>query len=111
MSVEQSPPNLPKDAAQANAAQRASTAPLLVLFIAGDAGAWRIDRITPVAGESLATASRLDVIEGNSTTHRLPAVWALRGATSNTRYASGLSLISCLRGRRALAARPQRELR
>jgi hypothetical protein len=85
MNVEKNP-NPSKDATQAHAAVRAATAPLLVSFIAGDVGPWHIDRITPVAGESLATASRLDVIEGNSTTHQLTAVWALRGATSNTRY-------------------------
>ena len=86
MNVEKNCPSLPKDAAQAHAAQRAATTPLLVSFIAGDVGAWRIDRITPVSGKSLATASRLDVVEDNSAMLGLPAVWALRGATRNTRY-------------------------
>jgi hypothetical protein len=86
MNVEMNSPDPPRDAAQAHTVQRAATAPLLASFIAGDVGPWHIDRMTPVAGESLPTASRLDVIEGNSTTHQLTAVWALRGATSNTRY-------------------------
>lgn len=93
MNVEKNCPSLPKDAAQAHAAQRVATTPLLVSFIAGDVGAWRIDRITPVSGKSLATASRLDVVEDNSAMLGLPAVWALRGATSNTRYTTRAELL------------------
>ena len=92
MNVEENRPNPPKDAAQAHPAQRTATPPLRVSFIAGDVAVWLIDRITPVTGKSLAAASRLDVIEGNRTTHRLPAVWALRGATSNTRYTTRAEL-------------------
>src|SRR5258708_7961199 len=49
--------------AQLQSTQRAATAPLLVSLVAGNIGAWRIDRITPVAGENLAGAPRLNVIE------------------------------------------------
>jgi hypothetical protein len=71
MNVEKNPLDPPKYVAQP--AQRAATVQLLGSFIAGDVGARSIDRIDAVAGESLATASRLDVIEGNSATRRLPA--------------------------------------
>ena len=38
--------------------------PLLVAFVAGSSGIWRIERITAVAGESLPPAEQLAVIEG-----------------------------------------------
>jgi Chlorite dismutase len=66
--------------------QRAATAPLLVSFAAGGVGAWRVERITPVIGESLAEADRLNVTEGHTSLDRQPATWTLRGSISNTRY-------------------------
>jgi hypothetical protein len=60
--------------------------PLTVTFAAGAHGAWRIERIAPVIGESLAVADRLAVIEGAAAVP--PSRWALRGITSNTRYAT-----------------------
>jgi hypothetical protein len=74
------------DAPRSLTAQQAANSPLLVSFAAGDIGAWRIERITPVIGQSLAGASRLNVIEGADAVHRPTAVWALLGSTSNTRY-------------------------
>lgn len=53
-------------------------------FAAGAFGAWRIERITPVIGEGLATAPRLQVVEGGNSPNEPPPVWALRGTTSNT---------------------------
>jgi chlorite dismutase len=73
--------------------------PLTVTFAAGSVGAWRVERIAPVIGESLPAAKRLAVIEGASA---LPSAssWSLRGVSSNTRYAT--------RGEvNALAARQQ----
>jgi hypothetical protein len=62
--------------------------PLLVSFTAGDNGHWNIDKVSPVVGESLSPAARLDVIEGaDSHTFGQP-VWRLIGATSNTRYST-----------------------
>jgi len=60
--------------------------PLLVSFTAGDAGAWTIDQLTPVRGETLALAARLDVLEGSGSAPAPDAVWQLRGTTSNLRY-------------------------
>ena len=58
--------------------------PLTVSFVAGHHGPWRIERITAVAGESLAEARHLAVTEG--ATPPANGAWTLRGATSNTRY-------------------------
>jgi chlorite dismutase len=60
--------------------------PLLVTFTAGAAGAWAIDRITPVVGESLAPGTRLAVAEGADAAASSDAAWSLRGTTSHMRY-------------------------
>src|ERR1700733_2147972 len=78
--------NPPEDSVKPRAVQQAATGPLLVSFSAGAFGAWRIERITPVIGEGLATAPRLQVVEGRNSPNEPPPVWALRGTTSNTRY-------------------------
>jgi chlorite dismutase len=59
--------------------------PLLVSFVAGASGPWRINRIESVTGEGLPSAERLDVIEGCEFDPIAPR-WALHGVTSNTRY-------------------------
>jgi hypothetical protein len=59
-------------------------APLLVTFIAGETGPWRIARNEAVTGEGLGAASHLAMHEG--ATAAAPAVWRLSGVTSNTRY-------------------------
>jgi hypothetical protein len=46
-----------------------SANPLFVSFVAGPTGLWKIDRVTPVVGESLPEADRLQVIE-SPTLHR-----------------------------------------
>jgi len=58
------------------------TSPLLISFVAGASGPWRIDRIAPYIGESLSPAERLSVTETPVT----GTAWTLRGTTSNTRY-------------------------
>ena len=63
-----------------------STSPLIVSFAAGVAGRWTIDRISSVIGEGLASAPRLEVIEGRDTLGDRVDVWSLRGTTSNSRY-------------------------
>ncbi|MEI6136033.1 MAG: chlorite dismutase family protein [Chloroflexota bacterium] len=53
-------------------------------FVAGASGAWRIDGVTPVIGESLPDAARLSILEGLVSSH--DATWALRGVTGTQRY-------------------------
>lgn len=59
--------------------------PLLVTFIGGASGPWRVERIAPVLGESLPAAARLGVVEGGQPPVN-GAAWVLRGVTSNARY-------------------------
>jgi chlorite dismutase len=60
--------------------------PLLVSFIAGNQGAWRIESIDAVVGESLPSADRLEVIESPSVSSSVRPARLLRGVTSNVRY-------------------------
>src|SRR5438552_17841781 len=56
---------------------------MLVAFVGGDEGAWRIDRNEPVRGDRLAKAPRLSVIEEGP----VPSgIWTLRGVVSYERY-------------------------
>ena len=64
--------------------------PRLVTFAAGASGAWHIDRIDAVRGETLPVAERLAVIEA-ATPASVPT-WTLRGIVSNTRYTSRAEL-------------------
>ena len=62
-------------------------APLFVTFTAGSTGPWKIDRIAPVIGDSLASAPRLMITEAPAFVGRTTSnIWSLRGATGNTRY-------------------------
>ena len=61
-------------------------APVLVTIAAGGAGLWRVDRLAAVVGAGLPLAARLAVHEGTRGARAEAAVWALHGATSNTRY-------------------------
>ncbi len=64
--------------------------PLTVYFCAGTTGDWSIDGITAIRGETLPTASRLDM----TTAPALPRSdkWSLRGVVSNTRYTTTAEL-------------------
>lgn len=62
------------------------TSPILVKFVAGRAGDWRIDRIDAVIGDSLPAAPRLALRLGDDERLSADTAWALRGVTSNTRY-------------------------
>lgn len=56
----------------------------LFTFAGGGIGAWKVTGITPVTGEGLPSAERLDVAPGGAV---LPAAaWSLKGITSNERY-------------------------
>src|ERR1700747_1260510 len=59
---------------------------LLGSFIAGNQGAWRIESIDAVVGESLPSADRLEVIESPSVSSSVRPAWLLSGVTSNVRY-------------------------
>ena len=59
--------------------------PLLVNFVGGTRGAWRIDRLTAVTGRPLRVVDRVDVVEGEALDDHA-GVWVLRGTTSNERY-------------------------
>jgi hypothetical protein len=89
MSVDKShtglfPDGSPGDAWPQSAPRAAAS--LKVSFAADEVCAWRVDRITPVVGDDLGGAPRLDVIEGGNATKRPAAAWTLRGSTNNTRY-------------------------
>lgn len=60
--------------------------PLLVSFVAGASGPWRIDRIESVTGDGLQPAERLTVLEGCEFDPIESPRWTLRGVTSNPRY-------------------------
>ena len=63
--------------------------PLTVAFVGASTGRWRIERLETVAGSPLASASHLEVVEGYGAARPAAgAVWALRGVTSNERYAT-----------------------
>ena len=78
----------------------------LTTYLAGTAGPWRIDTITPVVGESLPVAERLDIDEAPVTHQAADTVWALRGVTSNIRYATRAEL-NVLAQRQEGLGRPQ----
>jgi hypothetical protein len=59
------------------------TTPLPSTFVAGAEGSWLIERITPVRGDVLPPAARLDVREGLLGPS---GAWALRGVTGHPRY-------------------------
>ena len=61
--------------------------PLLVSFVGGDAGRWRVERMAGVAGDGLPAVAALDVVEGRFVPGDGGAGgWVLRGVTSNERY-------------------------
>ena len=66
--------------------------PLLVTFAAGATGAWRIEVIDSIAGDSLPIAGRVAVLEGPDAHPSANSDWVLRGITSNTRYTNRTEL-------------------
>jgi hypothetical protein len=60
--------------------------PLVVAFVAGSRGPWRIGRVDAVVGEPVPAAERLSVLEGEEPSRHLGTSWILRGVTSNERY-------------------------
>lgn len=60
--------------------------PFTVTFSAGDAGPWRIERLSAVSGPGLAAATRLALTDGSG------AAWRLRGVVSHPRYSTAAEL-------------------
>jgi len=63
----------------------------LTSYLAGATGLWRIETITPVVGESLPPADRLEIVEAPAESS-VNIAWALRGVTSNIRYSTRAEL-------------------
>ena len=80
--------------------------PLLVTFVAGALGTWRIDRLATVIGDGLPAAERLTVLEGSEAPAATDAGWVLRGVTSNTRYTNRSEVDALVAGQQGLS-RPQ----
>ncbi|MGQ0593696.1 MAG: hypothetical protein ACT4QB_13915 [Gammaproteobacteria bacterium] len=55
-------------------------------FVGGTFGPWEVASITPVRGEGLDPAARIEVVNARLDTLPRGASWALRGTTSNLRY-------------------------
>jgi hypothetical protein len=73
----------------------------IVTFVGASTGRWAIERLEPVAGDSLELASRLEIVEGpDAVPPAGDAVWVLRGVTSNERYVTSIE-------HRALAERQE----
>jgi hypothetical protein len=60
--------------------------PRVFSFVGGTTGRWTVLGVTAVAGEPLAAAARMDVLDELVTVPHDGAVWILRGVTSNARY-------------------------
>jgi len=78
---------------------------LLVSFVGGRNGVWRVDRMDRVIGDGLPPADRVDVVEGSATRPVGDAAWVLRGVTSNVRYTTRTEL-DALRQRQESLDRP-----
>ncbi len=60
--------------------------PIPVVFEGGSAGLWRVERISPVRGESLPSTERLAVFEGVREVSERKSAWVLRGVAGHPRY-------------------------
>src|SRR5689334_19968023 len=60
--------------------------PLLVRFVGGSTGPWRILRSDALRGAGLAEASHVTVDEGGEEGRTTAHAWQLRGAVSHQRY-------------------------
>jgi chlorite dismutase len=58
--------------------------PIPVIFVGGDHGEWRVERILAIRGASLDPCASVSRIEG--TVEHAPGVWALRGVRTHERY-------------------------
>jgi hypothetical protein len=65
----------------------------LFTFVGAASGTWRVDRVSPVFGDTLAAVAALDVVAGDAAGDAdaaadadTAAIWRLRGIVSNERY-------------------------
>jgi hypothetical protein len=56
------------------------------LFVGGTTGTWRVERISPLRGDSLISVPRLESLDGDPSSLSKKRVWLLRGVTSYERY-------------------------
>jgi len=77
----------------------------LTTYLASTTGPWRIDTITPVVGETLPAAERLEIVEAPAECSP-ETIWALCGVTSNIRYSTRAEL-EVLAQRQPGLGRPQ----
>ena len=85
---------------------RAMGAPLLVSFVGGASGRWRVERIAPVRGDGLAEVERIDMIETDAPRAEMATGWVLRGVTGHERYVNRVEH-EALSERQAMLGRPQ----
>jgi hypothetical protein len=55
-------------------------------FVGGETGPWRVSRVAPVIGESLAQVARIAIVNQRLDSLPVDATWLLRGVTSHGRY-------------------------
>jgi Chlorite dismutase len=67
-------------------ASRSMPFPLLVRFVGGAAGPWRVLRSRALRGAKLADASHVTVCDGGDEPRVIGAAWQLRGVVSHPRY-------------------------
>lgn len=58
----------------------------LYTFVGGRSGPWKVLSCSPVKGDTLPPADRMDVMQGAPTSASMDASWMLQGVTSNERY-------------------------
>src|SRR5215831_2848146 len=67
-------------------------APIVVSFVAGREGRWRIVQSDTVVGDGMPRADRLQVYEAGPANEVTGSIWTLRGVTSNPRYTNRAEL-------------------
>lgn len=60
--------------------------PLVVRFVGGAQGPWRVERMADVRGPGMPAVRRLAVLEGPDAETPPQATWILKGVTSSERY-------------------------
>jgi chlorite dismutase len=77
----------------------------LFSFIGSETGPWQITEMRTIVGDALAPAKRLNVVNGALA--QSGAAWALRGVTSNERYAIRSEKNEMVAKQQAIGTRPE----
>ncbi len=93
-------------ASAADPVKGAPVNPRLFTFVGGKAGAWSVASVTAVAGDTLPTPARVDIVAGAVASLPDGGAWMLRGVTSNERYVTRPEKDSLLKTQAALG-RPE----